>query len=75
MLLLLELLDIWRVLLLLLEMGHHLLLRRGHHAPSASRSSTHLLKLMEVVLRRHVASLLLELLLPWRPHPSHPNRL
>lgn len=74
MLLLLELLNIRR---LLLELRHHLLLRRVHHPPSTS--TTHLLKLMEMVLWRHGSTLLLNLLLlDWSSHSSHsthPNSL
>lgn len=65
--LLLELLDIGR---LLLELRHHLLLRRVHHPHSTS--TTHWLKLMEMVLRRHGTTLLLNLLLlDWSSHSSH----
>lgn len=72
--LLLELLDIWG---LLLELRHHLLLRRVHHRPSSS--SRHRLELMEMVLRGHSTTLLLKLrLLAWSshsPHASHTHSL
>lgn len=71
----------WMLLLdigkLLLELRHHLLLRRVHHPPSTC--SNHLLKLMQMVLRGHCTTLLLNLLLLARcshtPDYAHPNAL